>query len=65
MRLTALLLLLTIPLLTACQSLGQDIYDEQSERECYDLPGAEAQRECLNELEDRRARHGWEANDGN
>jgi hypothetical protein len=56
MRFIALLSLITMPFLTACETLVQDIYDEQAERDCYDLPGAEAQRECLNELEDRWAR---------
>lgn len=45
--------------LAGCSSWGQAAYDQRAERECEGLPGIEAQRECLRELEDERMRrHG-------
>ncbi|MCR9129618.1 MAG: hypothetical protein NXI12_08860 [Alphaproteobacteria bacterium] len=51
MRFAALSALPFILLLSGCQTFVQNVYDEQAEQECYDLPGIEAQRACLNELE--------------
>lgn len=39
-----------------CVSWGQSAYDERAEAECEGLPGIEAQRECLNDLEDEQNR---------
>ncbi|MGJ3231314.1 MAG: hypothetical protein ACFE0P_05920 [Oceanicaulis sp.] len=55
MRLTLILILAALPL-AGCASFAQGVYDEQAEAECYEIPNAEAQRACLNELEDRRWR---------
>ena len=55
MRLVLALMLAALPL-SGCASFVQGVYDEQAEEECYEIPNVEAQRACLNELEDRRWR---------
>ena len=40
-------------LLSGCQGIVQDAYDERAEDECEELRNIEEQRACLNAVEDR------------
>ena len=51
MRIAALFAVFVLPMLSGCQTFIQNVYDEQVEQECYEVPNVEAQRACLNELE--------------
>ncbi|XBQ16286.1 MAG: hypothetical protein ABL308_00050 [Oceanicaulis sp.] len=55
-RFIVLTLLLATPLLAGCETFLQDVYDERAEDECEQILDTEAQRACLNELEDERWR---------
>jgi hypothetical protein len=46
MRIAFLFAILCLPLVTACEGFVQNVYNEQAEQECYDLPGIDAQQAC-------------------
>ena len=53
-RMLAALALASPLVLSGCESVFEEVYDERYEAECEELRNPDAYRACLNDLEDHR-----------